>query len=87
MGQPYNSQSLQTIYILSQTGRRRAFNAYEVGRNLGLRNDHIQAIVKELHTSGLIEQLTDDCLFAISNKGLNMAEVNRHELKSQARQV
>jgi predicted transcriptional regulator len=74
MVQPQNSQFLQTVYVLSHAGRRRSFNAYEIGRNLGLENKHIQTIVKELHASGLIEQVTDDCLFAISNKGLSTVE-------------
>lgn len=65
---------LTTIYRLSHGGRWRGFNALEIGRNLGFSDRTTRTIMRQLAKRGLIEELSPDLFFAISNEGLREAE-------------
>ena len=65
---------LHTVYTLSHAGQYRDFNAFEVGRNLGYRDETIRQIFQNLSKEGLIDNTTCDYFFCISNRGLDVAE-------------
>ncbi|MBS3966352.1 MAG: hypothetical protein KGZ60_03720 [Truepera sp.] len=65
---------LSTVYQLSRAGRWRGFNAFEIGRNLGFSDHTTRTIIRQLAQQGLLEELSPDLFFSISNEGLRQAE-------------
>lgn len=65
---------LSAVYQLSRAGRRRGFNAFEVGRNLGFSDRTTRGVIRQLAQQGLLEELSPDLFFSISNEGLRQAE-------------
>lgn len=74
-----------SVYQLSHGGQHSDFNALELGRNLGLRDEVTYRIFGELKAQGLLEQTTFDLYFAISNKGLSEAEALFYPARSSYR--